>query len=579
MSRQDELLKLVIKAKSVNEKRTEDINKAVAAGKALENVLLDFKVVEPEELVGFKAKIIGLPYENLAEKKISETTLNVIPIEVSENYKIICFFKDQRKIDVGIVDLDNFKATEAVNFLAKKENLRANFYLISEASFYTALKQYKSLTEEISSALQRRAEEETEELGKTKKEEEERSDEVIKSAPVAKIVNVIIRHAVDGHASDIHIEPLQKETRVRYRIDGILQTSLVLPKDIHSAIVSRIKVMANLKLDETRLPQDGRLRLTISGRNIDFRVSIIPLVGEEKVVMRILDVSRGAPGLEELGFLGPSLAIIQENIQKTEGMLLVTGPTGSGKSTTLFSIINQLNKEGVNISTLEDPVEYFVQGVNQSQIRPEIGFNFASGLRSLLRQDPNVIMVGEIRDDETAELAVHSGLTGHFVLSTLHTNDAIGAIPRLIDMKVEPFLLASTLNTVIAQRLVRKICEHCKKEIVLPEEMKESIRTEIKEIPEKTIKAVIPDFDFEKIKFYKGAGCSHCANLGYSGRICVAEVVDVNDKLKDMIVERKNIKLNDILENQNFLTIKQDGIIKVLLGMTTYEEILRVMSD
>jgi type IV pilus assembly protein PilB len=390
---------------------------------------------------------------------------------------------------------------------------------------------------------------------------------------------VIIRHAVEGRASDIHIEPMQKESRVRYRIDGILHTSLVLPKNVHSAIVGRIKVLADLKLDETRMPQDGRIRVNINDREIDLRISILPLLEEEKIVMRILDVTKDAPSLADLGFMGPGLKVILKNLTKTDGLFLITGPTGSGKSTTLFSVLTDMNKEDINISTLEDPVEYYVKGVNQSQVRPEIGFTFASGLRSLLRQDPDVIMVGEIRDNETAELAIHASLTGHFVLSTLHTNDALGAIPRLLDMKVEPFLLGSTLNVVLAQRLARKICKHCKTEQKIPPDILANIKKELEITPAAVIRQMLPDFDINKIKFYYGQGCTRCALTGYLGRVALAEVLDANDEIKATIMDnKKNITLDDLIKNQNFITMKQDGIIKALLGLTTVEEIIRTVN-
>ena len=284
--------------------------------------------------------------------------------------------------------------------------------------------------------------------------------------------------------------------------------------------------------------------------------------------------------MEDLGFIGPGLKIIKNNIKKTDGMFLVTGPTGSGKSTTLFAILNKINREGINISTLEDPVEYFIKGVNQSQVKPEIGFSFASGLRSLLRQDPDVIMVGEIRDNETAELAIHAGLTGHFVLSTLHTNDAIGVIPRLLDMKVEPFLLASTLNTVVAQRLLRKICQHCKEEERLPADVLLEVKEEVGKIPLELFREVKLDPNPDNFVFYKGRGCSHCGNLGYGGRIVIAEVIDITDDLKEIIMDDARVlKADDIVNNQKFVTIKQDSIIKVLLGLTSMEEVLRILYD
>ncbi len=580
MDKQEELLKKLVEKNLIEaEKAGEIFNRAQKEKKPIEDVLIFSKTIEEESLTQIKAEIFGLEYISLIEKKIEPKILNIISKEVSENYKIICFDRQEGIIMVGILDPANFKAVEAVDFLAKENNFSVKYFLISKKSLKEASKFYESISDEVSSALKSKIEGE-EDLETAEEKEEMELEDVTKSAPVAKIVSVIIRHAVEGGASDIHIEPMQNESRVRYRIDGILHTSLVLPRSVYNAIVARVKVMANLKLDETRIPQDGRIRLIINDREVDFRVSVLPLIGAEKVVMRILDTAKGAPNPEELGFQGEQLKILQKNIKKTEGLFLVTGPTGSGKSTTLFSMLDILNKEGVNISTLEDPVEYQMKGVNQSQVKPEIGYTFASGLRSFLRQDPDVIMVGEIRDEETAELAIHASLTGHFVLSTLHTNSAAGAIPRLIDMKIEPFLLASTLNTVVAQRLARRICPHCKEEIKIPEDYKEQLLLEIKDIGEDYIKKIIKDFDINKLNFYKGKGCPRCGNSGYSGRVSILEVLDINDKIKDYIINNKiDLNKEDIKKTQKYISIKQDGIIKVLAGMTTMEEILRVMKD
>lgn len=580
LNKQEELLDRLYKDKLISEQQYSEIKLGVAAGNSdLEEVLKTKDVIEPEKLTETVAKVYGLLYQNLANKKISEEVISKIPQEVAENYQIICFDKKDEALFIGITDPDNFKAFEAVNFLAKDANAEVKYYLISVNSFNQAFKQYKNLNKEISEAIQTKQDE-----VKAEKEDDsyggEKFDEVVESAPVAKIVSVIIRHAVEGGASDIHIEPMTKEARVRYRIDGVLKTSLVLPKNIHPAVVARIKVLSNLKLDETRIPQDGRIRQIFNGKEIDFRVSIIPLVGEEKVVMRVLDVTKGAPTLEELGFGGPGLAVIKRNVEKTNKMFLVTGPTGSGKSTTLYSILNLVNKEGVNISTLEDPVEYFIAGVNQSQIRPEIGFTFAAGLRSLLRQDPDVIMVGEIRDNETAELGIHASLTGHLVFSTMHTNDAFGTIPRLLDMKVEPFLLGSTLNTVVAQRLARKICKNCKIEEDVPEEVIAEVRTEMAKAPVKVVKSYIKDYNPEKLQFYKGKGCPRCGNTGYAGRVAIVEVIDINDKVRQLIIDdSKTLSKDDIQKTQEFVPMIQDGFMKVLAGLTTIEEVFRVIRD
>lgn len=536
------------------------------------------RMIDPEELAKIEAEKCGLPYKNLIEEKIEEKVLHTISSDVAQNYHIICFDRVENEIKIGITDADNFKAVEAIDFLAKEGGLSVQYYFISPQSFAVAFKKYKSLSKELSSALEVRAGEGNEQGNEG--DAEDIGDDVNKSAPVAKIVSVIIRHAVDGGASDIHIEPLKNESRVRYRIDGILHTSLVLPKSVHRAIVARIKVMSDMKLDETRIPQDGRFRMIISEKPIDFRVSTLPLIGSEKVVMRILDTSKGTPKIEELGIQGVQLDIIQKNMHRTEGMFLVTGPTGSGKSTTIFSILAIINVEGVNIATLEDPVEYQLPGVNQSQIRPQIGYTFASGLRSFLRQDPNVIMVGEIRDSETAELATHAALTGHSVFSTLHTTSAPASIARLIDMGIEPFLVGSTVHTIIAQRLVRKICPHCKKEVELPAGFIDDIKKTVAEINGDYLRKIVVDFDPEHLKFYKGEGCARCGNTGYRGRISILEVLDVVRELQEIIKEgKKFLSLKDIQATQNFITVKQDGILKVLQGMTTIEEVLRVMSD
>lgn len=580
MTKQEELLALLKKQKILTAEQVDQaIRQAAAKQQAVEDFLLENKLVEAEKLTEIKAQTYGLQYENLTTKKVIEFALNTLQTEVAENYKMVCFDREATHIKVGVIDPDNFKAIEAVQFLAKEQGLFVQFFLISNNSFTHVFRQYRSLSKEISVALQLKADEEEERNEQLKKEEEE-IEEIIGSAPVIKIVSVILRHAVEGGASDIHIEPMQKEARVRYRIDGILRTSLVLPRNIHEAIVARIKVLSSLKLDETRIPQDGRIRQVINGKEVDFRVSTLPLVGEEKVVMRVLDVTRGAPTLEDLGFSGRTLATINENIKKTNKMFLVVGPTGSGKSTTLYSVLHLVNKEGVNISTLEDPVEYFMPGVNQSQVRSEVGFTFASGLRALLRQDPNIIMVGEIRDGETAELAIHASLTGHFVLSTMHTNSAVGTIPRLLDMKVEAFLLGSTLSTVLAQRLARKICQHCKVEDAMPSDLVAEVRQEFERIPKEIIKEEFGDNNFEKFVFFKGKGCPRCGNSGYTGRVAVAEIVDVNDDLRHKIIEHGHaIKDDDIRESQIFISMMQDGIIKSLKGLTTIQEVMRVMRD
>lgn len=546
----------------------------------IEQFILDNNILEEESFTKIQAEYWQLPYKDLSGEKIDYDFLYIIPQEVAENYRIICFYKSGNEISVGITDPNNFKAIEAVDFLAKENNFTIKYFLISQGSFKIAIKQYKTLKKEVNKLLDIAQEEHASEE-KKRQEEAPEIEEVIKGAPVSKMVSVILRHAVEGGASDIHIEPSGDKTRVRYRIDGMLGTSLILPSYIHATVVARIKILSNLKIDESRIPQDGRMRLIIDNKTVDFRVSTIPLTGKEKVVMRILDTRGKTLTLEQLGFNERQIKIITKNIEKPNGMALVTGPTGSGKSTTLYSVLHILNKESVNIITLEDPVEYTMEGINQSQVNPAIHYTFATGLRAILRQDPDVIMVGEIRDNETAELAIHAALTGHTVLSTLHTNDSIGTIPRLLDMKVEPFLLSSTLNVLLAQRLVRKICPFCKEEMSIPDNLEQEIRARLKNVPLNDLPKGLDLKSDKKLVFYKGKGCSKCGNSGYKGRSVMAEVLDITEELQILISEGfKDIsRINKLLQEQNMVLMKDDGIIKALEGKTTLEEVLRVSKE
>ncbi|PIT94831.1 hypothetical protein COT98_02035 [Candidatus Falkowbacteria bacterium CG10_big_fil_rev_8_21_14_0_10_39_9] len=547
----------------------------------LEPFLLKNKILEVERLTEVKAELHHLLYKNLQNETIKDEALDFLSRDIARNYNVVCFFKDSTVAKIALVHYD-LKAMEAVEFLANGQNIRVEYYLISDKSFREVFRKYDKLEEEVSSALQVKAKEKNDELAVVEDKFEVLKEEDVNSAPVAQIVSVIIRHAVENRASDIHIEPFLNESRVRYRIDGILHNSLILPKSIHNSVVARIKVLAKLKLDETRIPQDGHIRLIIDAREIDFRISTLPLGVVEKVELRILDQAKNLANLEELGFNKHVYNTIKENIKKTSGIILLTGPTGSGKTSTLYSILTALNKETVNISTLEDPIEYQIKGVNQSQIRPELGFDFATGLRSFLRQDPNIIMVGEIRDEETSELSVHAGLTGHLVLSTLHTNDALGAVFRLLDMKIEPFLLASTLRLVVAQRLVRKLCPYCKKETKLPEKVLAEMVSVMSELPLDVVKSenvAINNFeDIRNFKFYEPVGCIRCSNTGYLDRSAIAESVVINDELKDLIINERNKLNNDaVRHSQLFVSLKQDGIFKVLSGLTSINEVLRIV--
>lgn len=409
-------------------------------------------------------------------------------------------------------------------------------------------------------------------LGKTQIKSLEEVEEIVKENSIPKLVAAIISFALSLGSSDIHIEPEAKRVRVRFRIDGVLKDIIQLPLDFAAGVTSRVKILGLMKLDETRIPQDGRFSINFMDREVDVRVSMLPTVFGEKTVMRILDKSQGILSLEDLGFVGSAFKIIMEEIKKPYGVILATGPTGSGKSTTLYAILNRINQPGVNVVTLEDPVEYEVPGVNQCQIKPKIGFSFAEGLRSILRQDPNIIMVGEVRDSDTANMATHAALTGHLVLTTLHTNDAASALPRLIDMGVEPFLITSSINLIIAQRLVRRICLKCREKVDIPPALKESIKEELNTIPR------VDKDDLARIKkeiqFFRGKGCQECTE-GYRGRIGIYELLVMNDQIENLAVSRRPAsEIKEVAIKAGMLTMRQDGILKALDGLTTVDEVL-----
>ncbi|MBI2552529.1 type II/IV secretion system protein [Candidatus Uhrbacteria bacterium] len=573
---QNEFLKfLVSQGLLSNESAREVEQHASAEGVAADQLLVREKIISEEELTKRKAVFFGIPYADLTGQRVDPRVLKIIPKHVAENYHVVAFGRDAGELKVAIADPRNFQAMAALDVLASKVNLRLRYYAASPSSFDSAFKGYAELKGEVEEA----AEVARKELEPTGKKDAAPVAEVIKGAPVSRIVSVIMRHAYEGHASDIHIELHQGTSRVRYRIDGVLRTTLTLPEALHSSIIARVKVLANLKLDETRVPQDGRITETIGDRPIDFRVSTLPLQeGVEKVVLRILS-TESAPTLADLGFNAEHIKIIESNIKKPHGLILISGPTGAGKSTTLYAILTLLNREGINIVTLEDPIEYFIEGINQSQIRPEVGYTFATGLRSILRQDPNVIMVGEIRDGETAELGVHAGLTGHLLLTTIHTNDVLGVIPRLIDLKVEPFLLAATFMLGIAQRLARKICPDCKETAKIPDSLAAAMRDELKKIPKRYLTDNINSG--APLTFYRGRGCPKCGTMGYRGRVAVSEVLQVTPALSQLIAD--GFKMGDEvtreLSAQEMISMKQDALLKALQGLTTIEEVLRVSKE
>lgn len=527
--------------------------------------------------VSEKAASLGLPF--LAKSQpVNKEVLGIVSEDVARKYKMAPFEKEGNLVKLVMVDPQDFEALNVLRFIAENARVEFEIYLAAPSVFEDIVDQYGGAQKAVSDAMMSLQESDYDDLFQVQGEEEvKKKDEVIQDAPVTKLLSVIIKHAIEGKASDIHIEPVDKECRVRFRVDGILHSSLSVPKEVGRAVVSRIKILSNLKIDEKRKPQDGRFRVVEDGHPVDFRVSTLPVVDGEKVVLRLLDKGNKVADLEAMGFYGRGKEIALKHIRDPYGIILITGPTGSGKSTTLYSFLQILNNEERNIITLEDPVEYSIEGINQSQIKPEIGYTFASGLRSILRQDPNVIMVGEIRDSETAELSIHAALTGHLVFSTLHTNSSIGAIPRMTDMGIEPFLLSSSLQVVAAQRLVRRICEKCKAETEVPHSMLEFVKKEVGEVAPEEIKNYGLDLS-GGLKFYQGKGCEACNKTGYKGRVAIFEALEIDNEIKEIITEKKDNEqeIERHAKKQGMITIRQDGILKALKGLTTLSEVERV---
>lgn len=525
-----------------------------------------------KQLLKVNAELLGLTYVDLSSITVSKELYNLFPVSVMKRYLLIPFAKDNNIVSIAISDPNNYSAIQALKFIFQDKNLKFELFVSTQSDIDKLLNQVDTLTNIVNENIQ-----EFKDKNIESQELPDISDirkENLETAPIIKIVSVIIKTAVAGGASDIHIEGNEESVRVRFRVDGVLHTSLILPKDLYSPVVSRIKILSNLKIDEQRKPQDGRFSIIEQEKKIDFRVSTFPTQYGEKVVLRILDTSNGIRSLESLGFIGPKADLVQEAINRPFGMVLLTGPTGSGKSTTVYTLLSQVNTEDINIVTLEDPIEYYLPGINQSQVRPDINYTFATGLRSILRQDPDVIMVGEIRDGETAGLAVQSALTGHIVFSTLHTNDAPGAIPRLIDMGVEPFLLSASLQIVIAQRLVRKLCTECKQEYTFSEQEKKYLRESLSTLKPEYLNSVYSG-NFEK--GYKPVGCNKCSN-GFKGRMAIFEVVSLDEELKSIV--ENNMGRDDIinyLNKNNYVTLKQDGVIKVLQGYLSMSELLTMV--
>lgn len=571
------LQQLVKKGLLEKEKATTLEYEIKSSGKKEEEIILEKRIVSEDFLFGLKSESLKMPLKKVYPEDVPFNTLELIPEDSARYYQMIALVKKDNVLEVGMVYPEDIKTREALEFLARQLKFSYRIFLITLTDFKTLLKRYRTLKGEVTRAL-----EELETELRAEKIEERlmplaEFERMVEEAPISKVVAVLLRHASDGNASDIHIEPTKEKVRVRFRLDGVLHSSIFLPLRILPAIISKIKILSNLKIDETRIPQDGRFTAKIGTKEVDFRVSTFPTTLGEKVAMRVLDPERALVDIKELGISGKNFKAIERAIKKPFGMILATGPTGCGKTTTLYAILRILNKEGVNIMTLEDPVEYFIEGVNQSQVRPEIGYEFATGLRHMVRQDPDILMVGEIRDEETASLAIHSALTGHIILSTIHTTNALGVIPRLIDMGIKPFLVSPTLSIAIAQRLIRKLCLDCRKKIKPTKEIRDFILKEIENLPE----AIKKDIKTPKsLYIYQTVGCRKCNGVGYSGRTGVFEILEMTDQLSEIILkEPSEVNIEEEAKRQGMVTMKQDGILKVLEGITTIEEVLRVAEE
>ena len=577
------VLDILSEKKVIDEKDITPIEREVnSMGTSLETILFKRGVTE-EAFLEAAGKYYGVPTHLLGEKKIPGEILGYIPEEAATHYKFVPLAIKDGVIEVGMIDPDNIEARDALNFISSKVNLPFKIIFILEKDFDKVMSMYKGLSEEVTKALSQLdnalssadslvsldSENEKDPNQNPNAKKEGLDTKIIEAAPITKIVATILRYATDGDASDIHIEHLRDNIRVRFRVDGVLNTSLVLPVKVHSAIVSRIKILSSMKLDEKRKPQDGRFSARIEGRKIDFRVSTFPTYYGEKVVMRILDHDKGVKKIEDLGISEKNLGLIRKAAQRPFGLILISGPTGSGKTTTLYSMLDEFDKDKKNVLSLEDPIEYSIDGVNQSQIHAEIGYTFANGLRTTLRQDPDIIMVGEIRDAETAQLAIQAALTGHLVLATIHTNDAIGVIPRLLDMKVDPYLIAPTLILAIAQRLVSVLCPDSGNPVTQDEKFKENIEKQFADLPEKYRKDIKIGNDF-----FTASPSPTCPN-GTRGRVAVMEVLEMDKDIEAVLLKgATGSEMTKVARLKGMITMREDALIKASNRQIPFEEVI-----
>jgi len=572
----NKLLEEVVLEKNLIEdaKKWKDlVDEAKKRGKKIIEIILNNNLIDEYILFNGVANYLNLPFITLKDKEILPDTINLVPNILALTHNVMAFGQDNKTVKLAMVDPTDM---ETIEFIKRKTGLDPQIFVTAPTEMRNALRLYSSNLEEEFKIIQEKTAEAVT-SGDLKKVAEE--------LPIINIVNNIIEHAIYEEASDIHIEPSEKDVSIRYRIDGVLRPVMTLPKSLQNGVVARIKILSDLRLDEHMTPQDGRFKIQIQNDKIAFRVSIIPVYDGEKIVMRLLPEGLKSLTLDELGFLQKDKSIVEKEIKKPNGIILVTGPTGSGKTTTLYSILNMLNQPGINISTIEDPIEYRIKGINQSQINPKIGFTFAAGLRAFLRQDPNIIMVGEIRDEETADTSIHAAMTGHLVLSTLHTNDAPTTLPRLIDMNIPPFLVSYTTNMVIAQRLIRRICKYCKKEIILDKSSVTDLGQifgieKIMDLFKKNNILKGQNNSLDKLTFYEGEGCPKCKQTGYKGRLGIYEVMQMSNDITKKIIEHATASDIKVAAQKNGMTTMfEDGLIKAKMGLTTINEILRVTKE
>ncbi|PID33146.1 type II secretion system protein E [Candidatus Saccharibacteria bacterium] len=576
---QEKLINLLINEGLVEKSVLDEVaDRAKEFNKPLFTLLDEENILDAEALTHAVAQVSGVPYVNLTNSFIDQEILSLLPSEVAERFMAVPLAEVQNRLAVAMIDANN---VQAVDYLSNRIQRPLKVFMASEASVNHVLGQYKTDLSSVNAAAQATQEE-------TKAESSDIKT-IVQDSPISRALSTILEYAVKSHASDIHIEPLEESLKIRCRVDGVLREIMQLPKSIEPALVSRIKILSSLKIDEHRIPQDGQFAVEVANKEVDLRIAISPVVWGEQVVIRLLDKSGNSFNLEDMGYAGRALRTIRKGIKRPNGMILTSGPTGSGKSTSLYALIKEIKDDTVNIVTLEDPVEYKMSGVNQIQVNSEVGLTFASGLRSILRQDPDIVMVGEIRDSETANLAVQAALTGHLVFSTLHTNSAAGVLPRLLDMGIEPFLIASTVNTIIGQRLVRRVAKNRDVYQSSPLET-QTIQATIGHLLPKTqaeIPAISQDLGYKDLPLasqnaytlVRGKDSPQTPR-GYSGRAGLYEVMDVTEELQSLIVKRStSAEIQRLAIEQGMITMRQDGYLKALAGLTTLEEVNRVAAD